>query len=591
MIQNFDNFLSEAKLEHDYKILSDWFYTYKTRICYLSGRAGSGKTILIKYFFHKLLAEDYKKENITYIDLSQEKPVNQRRAFTFEAALIQPATKLLIIDGIYDASGFGDMMERLVVFQSNLERIIVCSRRGISTKWSVSPFLRAETFCMNLSDTELENTANNWCTQKAFKISGIFMKELDSPGLQVYLEAAAVAWRFNRDLLDEVVEVIKPLDYASLQKLTFVNSDSDGLYLDPLLKKALLVLLKGDRLDYLRCRIYDFALRELKTHHHISVHYLNALYTMKMDYVSEKFFIEMLPGSTICIKDRMKEQNLDGWIAAAKAIDQSPGEFMIQLNNEEAGVTLVCKDGKPTAISIMYEIKQQKLSNYLSRSLLYFLKTQDTPFTHLVLFSGYEPENVWALSALARQWTTLHYPKTHILIPNPSPMLVKILEGLAPVRNYDNFSYIPLNLLAGSFSEWLNRSRFLNTSIDEIDKKVLIHAVRKTLPIMGKGADLSNSPLFTLISSTVEMNGDKPVNQNRFRKVLDRTLRQLRRESPRSARLLEVAYIHRSMKIRKMSAELRIPERTIYREIENGLEKIALTVINELKGGAFNNDL
>jgi GTPase SAR1 family protein len=266
-------------------IINEWLVSAENGILYLYGPAGAGKTTMLSSIINQLPEKNFQTKTI-YYDFANYPLTKQRKALAAQLKNHNPLSKkLIILDGIYDAAAAGEILEEISLAYPGETKILVCSRKAPSGIWMVSPVLCPATTCLEIKDLTPEEIAtaltalnlyslelikkiqrlshgrlmvlkhilenpdnyqevNNFTPALAQKIIRVFMRETDHPDMRQYIETAAAARRFNRDLLEQVNGNVPPLAFRSLQELSFVYTGETGMYIDPILSKAILSAMK-----------------------------------------------------------------------------------------------------------------------------------------------------------------------------------------------------------------------------------------------------------------------------------------------------------------------------------------------------------
>lgn len=437
-------------------------------ILYIHGPAGAGKTTLVEEIINQLISKGWKSEDIIRFDCSGHPLQKQRSMLVQMARSLNTIPKLVVLDGLHNPTALISTLEKTLAHLSPKTKVILAARIPPPAVWWVSPLLGSQTAVLPVVDLppeqaqrylEIAGIKDKEQIKKALELSGCrpvvladitnnpdyyrhkdtlrpelarqitdrFLSETNAAAMRDYLETAAVARRFNRDLLDHVNGTITPLAFKNLQSLSFVYTEPGaGLYLDPILKRALLAGMNPETRKNLRATIHSFSLQEYPGPGAAPMHILNTLYT-------------------------------------------TPGEEL---------PPVLCSDAQPGG------------------------RIKPVPIEHEVI-----PEKI-------------------------------------------------------------------------------IAATRQTLRRLNNPTQTETPPLFKLWCEIAQPGvTEKEHARRKLANQLTRSLQELKKKDPRTARILEAVYLRRTTTLRQLAKELGIPERTIHRKIRKSIYELGKEVLEKMKGG------
>lgn len=547
----------------------DWLGNREKTVFYLSGRAGAGKTAFIDTCLKQLEELAPGHWEVILCDFPGRRDEITTGLLPLKRLSLNGPPILVVLEGVYNAAGIGEVVETLLAARPRGLKIALASRAVPSGTWLVSPLLRQSMVhhrlgqkAVNISELSIDERFPELVVQR-------YLRELDEPGLLPYLETASAAWRFDRDLLHYLAGGIKPLAFRRIQRFSFVYQDSQGLYMDPRLKKAMLDCLAPQKVKKLRAGIHSFSLAESSSHHGSPMHWLNTLYTLDGDAVPRHLFQPLPPGTSVRQINRLPD-GIKYWPRAIRT--QLQAEALLP----ESSILGVCLDGEVQAAAALCDAAPE---------LAGFQPEADR--ARLLWCLAYRQGMDWAVSCLVRHLLVENMMKADIITAAPEPGLAELLNALGAVPPADANGYLLLDLNK-SFPEWL-KSLLRGKPNPEPGTGQIVKATRRTLFQWRQPGDIQNSPLFLMHLDLAGLtSSDASEVYGRFVTILSSVLKRYRKKSPRITRIIDIVYLRRSTTLREISKESGIPERTLYRELQKAFYEIGQCVLSELRGGIKN---
>lgn len=525
--------------------------TYKDRrVLYLSGPAGSGKTTWLNMELRQLQDSVLPGWELVHYDFD-DCPEDIQAGFN-TTTLANDTARLLVLDDIYSQAGLGELIEKLLINHPGELKIALASRQKPSGIWLVSPLLRKTTMHHRFFNDYRFNGSPDVVLQR-------YLREADTPAIFPYLQTAATAWRFDRDLLSCLHGGIKAMTFQRIQQFSFVYRDQVGFYLDPVLKNAILKAMEPGTKEDIRNHIYCYSQGEGSGPGGGPIHWLNTLYTVEDD-VYAQIFNASPPGAIVQTTNLSPVVN--NW---SRVIGQETTLEALPPDSDALGVFL---EGELQALAVLCSVVTTAAKGEMpvneTRSLSYLV---------------YQPAQEWAISCLMRYLLVNSLMKWDILTEESGPEMEKILAslGAVPLKDTKRFLIKLHNLSLTDWADQLQRGRIRHfPRSDDI-----VNSTRKTLEQWGQTGQLRDSPLWQMMECymgvSIHTTGDV---FSRFERAVARELQLHHTRNPRMARIIKIIYLHRSTTLRELSRELGIPERTLYRQIHNSLYEIGRNILD-----------
>ncbi len=595
-------------------------------ILYVHGPAGTGKTTLIDEIIQKLKSLNYRDEDTACFDFSLLPPQKQVSMLAQLAKSLNTIPKLVVLDGLHNPAPLISTLEITLGKLAEKTKVIFAARVPPPAGWSVSPLLGPQTAVLAVKDLSPQQAENylraaglkdTEQVKKAMQLSGCrpvvladiinnvnyyrredalrpalarqiterFLSETSDTALRGHIETAAAAWRFNRDLLAHVNGTITPLAFRHLQSLSFIYTDPEtGLYPDPVLRRAILSGMNPQTRENLRAAIHSFSLQEYPGQSAVPMHVLNALYTLPGNDFPRELFCESPPGAEIKRVDGEKAVtlNFQNFFVTASRIVKKPLPGLVGSPwNSRVDTYCVIASGVTAAVAATAEWNENLAKE--TRLTEWPAFTERRGSARVLLYLAYKRGHDWAVSFLARHFIASGTGRARIIVTDPSPLLMNVLHCTGAIRVKDSPRVYLLDLTERTLP---SRKKHVEKNPRHIPKENLIDATRKTLRQWHDPTKTGPYPLLDIWRENAGPGEKEKENASReFASHLAASLQKQKEQDPLTARALEVLYLKRSTTLRQLSAELGVPERTMYRKIQNAIYELGREVLEKMKGG------
>ncbi|NPV90807.1 MAG: hypothetical protein HPY50_08550 [Firmicutes bacterium] len=543
-------------------VFLEWLADRGRAVFYLSGPAGSGKTSLLDTFVRRLGEAAVDDREILRLDFSDSAVDIRTGLLTLNGLASDGIPRILILDGVYNAEGVTGSIEALLLAHPGSLKIVVASRTRPSGAWLVSPVLRQSTTHHLIGRDENSLDRFDRDDNSPEQVVRRYLLEVDDPTLLPYLETAAAAWRFDRDLLYYLNGGIRPMAFRKILQLSFVHQDQIGLYLDPVLRQAMLDRLGRDKAEKLRRGIHLFSLGESSNRQRSPIHWLNTLYTLEGEEAPRRLFELPPPGASVQIIDR-----LPGGM----------GSWSQYLNNKETaeGQLPGCVflgsflDGECQGAAAVSESFVGPPGIHRETGGARFLRTL-----------AVRPGRSWAAAHLVRYLLVDNIMKADIVTAPPRGGLAEMLGEIGGEALNDEGGCFLLGLKK-DFPKWLDSILYGQPTWKPKDSEI-VEATRKTLQNWRQPGMSRSLPLLEMLEHAGAPDPGTAVGFDHFESIMSSVLRSYHDENPRMARIIDAVYLRHSTRMRDAAKELGIPERTLYREIQRSLYQIGKNLLRQM---------
>lgn len=633
-------------------LLKKWLFKKHPPVVYLYGPAGVGKTGLLNSFIKLLPGAGFKERQVRYFELAGRSLEDVVTLFMRLIRDFHEELRLLILDGIDECAGLSAKLRNNLLPLLNLKtKIILAGRKPPGLEWATDPAWReltlpvplkdldrpeAEAFLQNLGINRkkdrdriflaacgrplvLKMLAEHFCNKTVpEKISEIikpaaretiarFTREGAEEKLYPYLEAAALTWQFNRELLEEMS--LSPAGYYQLIGHSFVHDIGEGFTLDPVLRRAIQAGTSETQIKKIRAKIIRISREDALAN---STALLNTLCAALNDEGRERLFTEGPLNTTLAKGKGFPAFDFTGWDQEIAGPPGSPAKVLELATDCDKEVLTVISAGRPAGFAVFISpAGKQKIRRELKK-LADFIRPFSIPEISGILQGegktfpvtvvcalGLDPDAAdWARAALLRHLLCQTAGKGAIVFPHPAPGLSFILRqlGFAEISSgetgvHGKTSIFWLNTAGENLALWLDNlpANEIARNAGQIRQNELIDAVRQVLRFWRSDEKLAASPLLELTGKFAPGENKKPAVKF-LRRCLTAAVEHLKQKDALLARLVEEAYFKEQVNYKRLAAKLRLSERTFYRRLREGCLEIGKNILAQfqVQGGVLN---